>query len=233
MIGRSMVNQLPQYKGPLSATHAAEGIKLARANADRLIADAELLLASDRHATAGAIAILAIEELGKVQAIKTIALFSDGAELKHAWRDYRSHRAKNVLWILPKLAAEGARTMMQLRTAADPGADHTAMLDAVKQLCLYTDCYGDAARWSDPASAVEPDFTRGILATAKMLNREQVTTVRELELWASIVGPHYNKPTMTDALLRFQEQAFAEGLTTTTREAMEAFVSGKPVPVRE
>lgn len=226
------MNQLPQYKGALSPAHAAEGIRLARANAARLIADAELLLENDRHATAGAIAILAIEELGKVQAIKTIALFPDGAQLKQAWRDYRSHRAKNVQWILPKLAAEGARTMMQLRAAADSGADHTAMLDVVKQLCLYTDCYGNAARWSDPASAVEPDFSRAILATAKILNREQITTARELELWASIVGPHYDKPTMTDALFRFQEQAFAEGLTTTTREAMEAFVSGRPVEVR-
>ncbi|WP_437412965.1 AbiV family abortive infection protein [Sinorhizobium meliloti] len=115
-----MPSKLTQYKGPLTPSQAAEGIALARANAARLIADAELLLESDRHASATALAILAIEELGKVQVIKIIALQSGEAELKQAWRDYRSHRAKNVQWILPKLAAEGARTLMQLRAAADP-----------------------------------------------------------------------------------------------------------------
>ena len=228
-----MPPKITQYKGPLTSSQAAEGIALARANAARLIADAELLLQNDRHASASALAILAIEELGKVQVIKIIALHSDGAELKQAWKDYRSHRAKNVQWILPKLAGEGARTMMQLRAAADPNGDHTAMLDTVKQLSFYTDCFNDAPRWSEPTDAVDPQFAKAIIATARMLRHERETTIREIELWTKIVGPHYNKPTMVDALLEFQQQVFSEGLSAISVEAMEAFIKGRPVGVRE
>lgn len=222
---------LTQYKGPLTPAQATKGIALARANAARLIADAELLIENGRHASASALAILAIEELGKVQAIKIIILRSGAAELKEAWREYRNHRAKNVQWILPKLVGEGARTLAQVRAAADPAGDHTAMLDSVKQLSFYTDCYGKAGRWSEPSGAVDPKFAVSILATARMLNRQTMTTERELKLWASIVGPHYDKPTMVDALLEFQKQVFLEGLSPTSAEEMEAFVTGGPVGV--
>jgi AbiV family abortive infection protein len=228
-----MSSTLTQYKGPLAPAQATEGIALARANAARLIADSDLLMENGRHASASALAILAIEELGKVQAIKIVVLRKGAAELKEAWREYRNHRAKNVQWILPKLAAEGARTLADVRAAADPARDHTAMLDTMKQLSLYTDCYGDAGRWSEPSSAVDPDFAVSILATARILDRQTATTERELELWATIVGPHYDKPTMIDALLDFQKQVFIEGLSSTSAEEMEAFVKGLPVGVRE
>lgn len=210
---------------------AAEGIALARKNAQRLIEDAELLLAAERYSSASALAILALEELGKVQIIKTIALFTEVEELKKAWKEYRSHRAKNVMWILPKLAAEGARTMMQLRPATNVEGDHTAMLDTVKQLSFYTDCFNDKPRWSYPGEAVDSQFAPAILATAKMLNREATTTNRELELWVQFVRPNYGKPTMPEALLTFQRQLFEEGLSRTTPEALEAFMRGVPVPI--
>lgn len=224
---------MTQYRGPLTAEQASEGILLARKNASRLIADADLLLEADRHASASALAILAIEELGKVQIIKTILLRADGADLKQGWKEYRSHRAKNVLWILPKLAAEGARTMMQVRKATHIDGDHTAMLDAVKQLCFYTDCFNESPRWSDPGDAVDPSFAHSIIATAKMLHQERVTTARELQLWVEIVKPHYEKPSMALALLAFQEVVFREGLTTISPESLEAFVRGEPVSVRD
>lgn len=227
-----MSEKLVQYKSGLTPRQAAEGIALARSNAMRLIADAELLLEAGRQASASALAILAIEELGKVQAIKIIVLQSGEAALRKAWKDYRSHRAKNVQWILPKLAAEGARTMMQLRAAADPDSEHTAMLDSVKQLALYTDCFNDSVRWSEPTEAIDPKFAEAILSTAHLLSRDRETTERELVLWVTIVGPHYDKPTMVDALLRFQAQVHAEGLSATTPEALEAFVKGRPVEVK-
>ena len=210
---------------------AAEGISLARKNAARLIADAELLLESARNPSASALAILAIEELGKVQIIKRIALHSDDPkQLKEAWQEYRSHRAKNVMWILPKLASEGAATMLELKQATDIDGEHTEMLDRVKQLSFYTDCFTDMARWSEPGAAVDTPFAPAIIATAKLLNREAETSVRELELWVECVAPHYAKPTMGDAILVFQQRLFDEGLSTTTPEALQAFMRGGPFP---
>lgn len=227
-----MSSKLFQYRGRLTPSQAAEGIALARTNAARLIADAELLLQNDRHASASALAILAIEELGKVEIIKIIVLQSDEAGLEQAWKEYRNHRAKNVQWIIPKLAAEGARTLQQMRPAADPSGDHTAMLDSVKQLAFYTDCFNASPRWSEPTDAVDLNFAVAILSTARFLGRDCETTVRELELWTTVVGPHYAKPTMVDALLMFQKQVHAEGLSTTTPEALKAFVRGKPIDER-
>ena len=224
-----MAERLIQYRGPLTPAQAVEGIALARKNATRLITDAELLLEAGRNASASALAILAIEELGKVQIIKTITLHKGGSELKHAWREYRSHRAKNAHWILPKLAAEGARTLMQVRPATDVDGEHTSMLDTVKQLCFYTDCFNEQPRWSEPGEAVDGQFAPAIVATAKMLNRDKETTHRELEIWADTVGPHYNKPTMIEAVLRFQKQIYDEGLSPTPPAALEAFMKGEPM----
>lgn len=223
------MNHISQYRGALTPELAAKGIAVARTNAARLIADAEQLLDNERYPSALALAILAIEELGKVQIIKTILLYYDEAGLKKTWKDYRSHRAKNVQWILPSLAAEGVRTLQGLRAATDAKGDHTAMLDAIKQLAFYTDCIGPHARWSEPAEAVEPELTKAIVGVAKLLHRDRVTEVRELELWVELFAPHYEKSGMVDALLRFQKRMFDEGLTDTTAETMKAFVTGQPV----
>ncbi len=224
-----MTLPLTQYKGPLSLEQAAQGIAFARSNADRLTSDAEILLGAKRYPSAIALAVLAIEELGKVQILKSMILHTDPAELKKSWKEYRSHRAKNVQWILPGLAAEGARTLEQLRAATEAKGEHTALLDAVKQLAFYSDCLGENARWSNPEDAVEPQLAASILGVAKLLNRDKVTEVRELELWVKLVGPHYAKPSMVDALLNFQRQMFEEGLTDIPMETMEAFVYGRPV----
>lgn len=222
-----MTSSLTSYRGSLTPKQAALGIKLARGNAARLINDADLLAASNRYASACALAILAIEELGKVQAIKVILLASNEAMLKAGWKDYRNHRAKNVQWIIPMLAVQGAKTLNQMRAAADPLGDHTALLDSVKQLSFYTDSYGKEGRWSEPVEAVDQDLACCIIETAKALNRQDETTERELVLWVEHVRPHYNKPTMVAALLRFQEQLLEEGLTKTTPEELSNFITGK------
>ena len=224
-----MSSRITQYRGVLTPKQAAEGIALARANASRLIADAELLLDAERHPSAIALAILAIEELGKVQIIKMIVLHSEEAALKKSWKEYRSHRAKNVQWIIPTLAAEGARTLIELKPATDIDGEHTAMLDAIKQLAFYTDCLNATPRWSAPIDAIDPKFAESIISVAKLLNRDRVTEVKELELWVELFGPYYDKPGMVEALLRFQQRMVEEGLTDTPVATMEAFVRGQPI----
>jgi len=45
------------------------------------------------------------------------------------WKDFRSHRGKNVAWIIPEPYLKGARTLESLRLASDPSGDHTVLLD--------------------------------------------------------------------------------------------------------
>src|SRR5262245_39384520 len=108
---------ITQYSGPLSIEQAAEGIRRALENARSLLADAELLVEHRRWARAASLAILAIEEAGKVPLVRALLLARDANELKDEWRAYRSHTKKNVLWILPELAAQGARFLEDLRPA--------------------------------------------------------------------------------------------------------------------
>jgi catechol 2,3-dioxygenase-like lactoylglutathione lyase family enzyme len=44
-------------------------------------------------------------------------------------------------------AAKGARTIEDMRPIVDPNSNHPTVLDTIKQIALYTDCYGDA-HWS-------------------------------------------------------------------------------------
>lgn len=59
-------SKLPQFKGELSAAQIASGMNAARRNARRLADDARLLLDAERFSSAASIAVLSIEESGKV-----------------------------------------------------------------------------------------------------------------------------------------------------------------------
>jgi len=225
-----MTNLLNPYVGPLTAAEVAVGIAAAQANADRLIADAKALIGAERYPSAAALAILAMEERGKVSILKRLLVLDDPREFKEAWRDYRTHRAKNSGWIIPILVAEGARTLHDMASAVDKDGEHAALLDALKQLAFYTDCLGDR-HWSIPAEVVDADLARSMLVSAEMMWGANPVTERELELWFELVGPKYDKPGMAAAVVAFQAALHAEGLSDTHPDRLRAFMEGQPIAV--
>lgn len=225
-----MASPLKPYVGPLTAKEIAAGIAASQANALRLIDDAALLLEADRYQSATALAILAMEERGKVIILKRLALVREPADIKEVWREYRSHRAKNAGSILPELVQQGARTMSAMASAVDAKAEHTGLLDAVKQISLYTDCLGDR-HWSVPSEVVDESLARSMLHSAKMMWGSRTVSVRELELWGQLVGPHYGQSTMVGAIVEWQKAMLAEGLSETQPEELEAFMRGRPIAV--
>lgn len=225
-----MASPLNPYVGPLTADEIATGIAAAQANALRLIDDAALLLEADRYPSSTALAILAMEERGKVIILKRLALVREQSDIKDVWREYRSHRAKNAGSILPELLRQGARTMSAMASAVDAKAEHTGLLDAVKQVSFYTDCFGDR-HWSIPSEVVDSDLARAMLQSAKMMWGSRPVTAREVELWGEIVGPHYGQSTMVSAVIGWQKAMLEEGLSDTQPEELEAFMRGQPVAV--
>jgi len=223
-----MASPLKPYVGPLTPDQIAAGIAAAQANALRLIDDAALLLEADRYQSATALAILAMEERGKVIILKRLALVREPSDIKAVWREYRSHRAKNAGSILPELVRQGARTMSAMASAVDAKAEHTGLLDAVKQISFYTDCLGDR-HWSIPSEVVDPDLARAMLQSAKMMWGSHPVTAREVELWGEIVGPHYGQSTMVSAVVGWQKAMLTEGLSDTQPEELEAFMRGQTV----
>lgn len=195
--------RLNQYKGPLSPGQVAAGINAASANARRLVDDAERLLQAGRHPSAASLATLSIEESGKVSVLRELALARTDAEAAEAWRSYRSHTKKNVAWLFPSLVASGARNLEDFRPLFDSGSDHPFLLDQVKQIGFYTDCLGEV-HWSTPQEVIDESLAGTLVRIARILARDRVVTVEEIELWVKYIGPVWKGP------LEWMKKALAE-----------------------
>lgn len=145
-----------------------------------------------------------------------------------AWKDYRSHRSKNAAWILPELVAKGARDLEALRLAADPSAEHTAVLDQVKQIGLYTDCMG-VAHWSEPDKVIDENLARSLVGIADLFAKDKTVTVKEIELWVEHMRPAYGAPLdwMKTALLNWYAAMREHGLWEDGDTPVETFVRGE------
>jgi AbiV family abortive infection protein len=220
-----MKKKLDAYRGRLSAAQIAEGMNAAAKNARRLSEDAASLLAAGRFPTAVSIAILAIEEACKVSVLRTLALATSSAEAAETWKDYRSHTRKNVAWLLPKLAAAGARKLDDLRPLFDETSDHPFVLDQLKQLGFYTDCLGNA-HWAVPSDVIDEGPAQMLVHIAQLFARDREYTEMEVKLWSEHVGPAWKKDPswMKQALVNWYAAMQAAGLAAEGPNEMEQFI---------
>ena len=190
--------------------------------------DAKLLLEHGRFPTAVSVAALSIEEAGKISVLRGLAFAPNEAVRKRAWKDYRSHRSKNPAWILPRLVAQGARSLDALRLAADPSGTHSLLLDQLKQLGLYTDCL-EPGTWTEPQTAIDEALANELVSIADLMARERTFTRRELELWIEHMQPVYGAPLheMKAALLRWYAAMREAGLSSDDDREVESFVWGE------
>lgn len=224
--------KLNSYRGPLSAAEIAVGMNAANANALRLVEDAQTLLVAGRCPTAASIAVLSIEESGKVSILRQLATATSEEEITAAWKNYRSHTRKNVQWMLPDLAMKGARKLDDLHPLFEKNAEHPFVLDQLKQLGLYTDCLGNVS-WSVPVDVVDEQLARSLVQIAKLLVGKRVTTVEEIELWIQHVGaaPKDDLPAMKVALASWYSAMQGAGLRPNGINEMERFINeGVPFP---
>ncbi len=217
--------KLDQYRGPLSLAQIAEGMNAALENAARLARDARLLMENGRMPSAVALAILSIEESGKVSILRQHVIAESDAEMTAAWKSYRSHTSKNVAWILGQLAAKGARRLDDLLPIMDPNSDHPALLDKLKQLSIYTDCLG-AMNWSNPANVELRELAPYLLPMAEVFARARRITETELELWRKHLLPvkHLSLDDQKEAVNRWFGEMAALGLADYEPEDVAAFL---------
>ena len=221
---------LPPFKDRLTVAQAAQGIEFALKNARDLLGDAEFMLMNERWPRACALAVLAIEESGKPGILRALLLARSDQELHDEWTGYRHHTAKNVSWILPDLVSSGARQLEELRSLFDKSSDHPHLLDSIKQLALYSDCFGDC-HWSLPYEAIDQSLAESIVSVAKVLvsNRPTaMTSAAELELWVKHIRPVWKGPMedMKRALLACYQEAESIGVLRgdNTSSGMGAFL---------
>ena len=186
---------LELYSGPLNAEQIAAGMNAARQNAARLLADAQLLLNAGRYPTAASVAILCIEESGKISLLRRIATCKDDAERGEVWKEYRSGRCKSRRSIVPSLFAQGFRHVDGLSSAFDVRTEQSGTIDLLKHLGFYTDCLGDAD-WSMPELIIEKQLAEQFIAIAHIVSAgiDYRHTAKEIELWEAHMGPVMDKP---------------------------------------
>jgi AbiV family abortive infection protein len=222
--------KLNQYKGRLSPEQIAEGMNAAGNNAVRLVEDAARLLDMERFPSAAALAILAIEEAGKLSILRGMAVSQDDPKaLKERWIAYRSHTKKNVSWLLPQLVVGGARRLKEFYPLFDEESDHPFILDDFKQLGFYTDCLGNA-NWSTPPDVVGEELAGMLVQIARLLAKHPEVTPAEVELWVKHIKPHRGPGMVTDfdaakrALRDWYADMQEHGLTAHSTESIEAFL---------
>ena len=222
-----MDKKLKRYKGALSPQQIAEGINVANKNAYRLVRDAEYLCDVDRYPSAASLAILSIEESGKVSILRQLALARDEKEIAECWKDYRSHAKKNVHWRLLELFKKGARRLEDFRPLFDETSNHPYILDQLKQIGFYTDCLGKA-NWITPENYIDESTAKGLVKIADILSKPQkeVTTL-EIELWIQHIKPVWrtNLDDMKAALVAWSKDMIQHGLEEESENDMEKFLN--------
>lgn len=193
-------------------------------NAERLAKDARLLFDNQRYAGALALAILSIEESGKSRIFRELALARDEKELRECWREYRSHTKKNQLWPLIETFVKGARRAEDFKSLLSADAEHPYVLDKVKQISIYTDCY-KKGHWSVPEQIVEKELAQSLLTSAEVLSHSRVITTEEIELWIQYLQPHWKTSTAADqqALFEWDKEMRRRGLLKGDKATMEKF----------
>lgn len=221
----AMASTVSQYRGRLDADEIAEGINAANRNARRLYEDAKILFDTKRYPSSAALAILSIEESGKIPILRRLAVATDGDEVDECWRAYRWHTEKNVSWILPDLLAAGARRLDDFRPLFDDDSDHPELLDQVKQLALYSDCLNEG-HWSEPADVVDDEFADSLVKIAGVFIKDEEVGEREIELWIEHLSPVWRTTDkqMKQGLERWYDEMQKEGLAPEGVNEMRQFV---------
>lgn len=220
-----MKKKLDFYKGNLTLQQIVTGINAAAKNAKRLLADAQTLFDGGSYPTATALAILSIEESGKISILRELSLAKDEEEIGEVWKRYRNHSSKNAHWILTDLVANGARRLDDLRSIFNKESDHPYVLDQVKQISFYTDCLGKA-HWSKPEDIIDKKLAKSILAIASVHSCHSNTSIDELELWVKHLGPAWKttNAAIKNALIHWYADLQRHGLKPQGRNEMEHFI---------
>jgi len=128
------------YQDTLSASEVIADMAAAWRNVRRLAGDAALLLAAGGWPSAASMAILSIEESGKIGIRRLLSSISDPAALKAGWKAcYRSHPKK--LSVPIGINPDGtSMASAEVVTAAQTARDKlVAHVDHVKQYGFCTD----------------------------------------------------------------------------------------------
>lgn len=214
------------YDGPLTLEQAAAGIAAAAQNARALLEDAELLLKNHRWPRAASLAMLSIEEGGKLPILRELLLVESKKDLEAVWRRYRSHTAKNALSGIPSLAKDSHLPRFDdCVKIFRKDAEHPLMYDKLKQIGFYSDCFRQGL-WSVPTNVVGQETAESLISLARILvptGKDAFQSVEELRLWVKHMKPVWRRDyaSMKAALVACYREASHLGVLQGDQSAEE------------
>ena len=115
----------------------------------------------------------------------------------------------------------------------DPDSDYPDILDQMKQLCTYTDCF-TKAKWSSPAEVDVEGLAPYLVKMAQVLGRPKEVAAEEIDLWRKHLLP------VKSASMNAQKQAVAAwfhemkllGLSEASPEEVETFLGRPSAPTQ-
>lgn len=157
--------------------------------------------------------------------LRKIALAQTDDELKDAWREYRSHTAKNRMWPIMEFVLKGARRLQDFAPMFNDDADHPQLLDQVKQISFYTDCLGKA-HWSTPEDVIDHALATMLVVTSELLGKGEDISEREIELWIQHLSPvwRHTNEAMEKGLANWYSAMQSEGLKAPGDNSMRKFI---------
>ena len=208
-----MQTKLKPYRGKLNAEQIVDGMNAAVRNARRLADDAKTLLGLSRYPSAASLAVLSIEESGKVSVLRLMAAAPDDQSLRSRWKEYTNHRIKNATWVLPGLIEKGFFDLATLSVVVKPNSKHAALMDQLKQLSLYTDCLNDVD-WVEPEKLFDKELACQFVDIANKMAINKIYTLKEMELWIEHMKPvcYGSLEDMKEAMFNFCKSMEKEGL---------------------
>lgn len=195
---------------------------MALKNAHRLALDAQLMLGFDSYPTAASLAILSIEEVGKVGILRSFALARSADELRTWWRRFRTHTWKSNLAHIPTHPLRNKLTLASLAEIASPDGPEAGLFNVVKQIGFYTD-FIEGNIWMSPEAMIDERLATGLVPNANQLCRMRDVTNREMELWFSIVGMAPRSEILS-ALVCWHAKMVEEGLVRQPHDQFERFI---------
>ena len=183
-------------RGPISSTEAAELRAACRANASRLVDDAELLLDVGRFPSAFSHAYFALEELAKARALLVLELMlvdGDGVDWLDFWQKWTDHSVKSesslAMRIDDSMVKSRVVTILASLAAATLPARARDLRDK-RESALYVDWR--RGHVTSPQDAIDEASSRDLVKRARgrcvvhdeleALVKEDPTKARELLL---------------------------------------------------
>ena len=161
----------------LTLEQVSDGMKACHENAKRLIDDAQSLLARGSHATAWFLAIIAQEELAKIQLISMQGLPFSDREKARAWWVFTHHEEKLAVREAAAVAIPAGKYSDAEHDAITKTAarHHQAKLDA-----LYVGRLRDG-RWPRPAESIKVgDAPKLVAYVQEQVRRQPISSPEQL-----------------------------------------------------